>query len=292
MRAHDDPGRHRVVEAFGATDAALVGRGSEAHVYALDGDRVLRVLDVGGHAHELRRRQELIARLVQARPSFALPEIYAVGEIDGRAYSVERRLPGRSLLDELASTDPAARAALIEAHLTAAAALGDLALDHADGYGDLLADSPIVAPAWHDYLEQRAACNLSRSTPEFWSVDAAALADDLPAARSPAFVHLDAFAGNMLTDGRRITAVIDIGITCVAGDRRLDPVASAIYLASPDITPTAVARDIGVARSWLRSAGLDDLVEPARRWLAALWSFAVDDPATLRWCRDILLDGI
>jgi len=42
--------------------------------------------------------------------------------------------------------------------------------------------------------------------------------------------------------------------------------------------------------SWLRSAGLDQWFEPARRWLAAFWSFAVDDPFVLRWCRSVLLE--
>jgi hypothetical protein len=93
----------------------------------------------------------------------------------------------------------------------------------------------------------------------------------------------------MLTDGRRITAVIDIGSTSVAGDRRLDPLSVAVYLASPEITPVAGSDDVDVARSWLRCAGLDDWFEPARRWLAGYWSFAIDDPVVLRWCRSVLL---
>jgi hypothetical protein len=38
----------------------------------------------------------------------------------------------------------------------------------------------------------------------------------------------------------------------------------------------------------LRSAGLDEWYEPARRWLAAFWSFAVDDPAVHEWCEMVL----
>jgi aminoglycoside phosphotransferase (APT) family kinase protein len=103
-------------------------------------------------------------------------------------------------------------------------------------------------------------------------------------------VHLDAFAGNLLTDGRRITAVIDIGSTSVAGDRRLDPLSAVVYLVAPEITPGFGAGDVDVARSWLRAAGLQDWFDPARRWLAAFWSAAVDDPNVLGWCRGVLLE--
>jgi hypothetical protein len=93
----------------------------------------------------------------------------------------------------------------------------------------------------------------------------------------------------MLTDVTNITAVLDIGPTSVVGDRRLDPVAAVVYLASPEITPVATPADLDVAMSWLRSAGLHDWFEPAQRWLAAFWSFAVDDPRVLAWCRRVLL---
>ncbi len=139
------------------------------------------------------------------------------------------------------------------------------------------------------YLERRAATNLARSIRELRSIDPIAVADGLPNTTAPAFVHLDAFAGNMLTDGARITAVLDVGSTSIAGDRRLDPLAAAVYLASPQITPTATAADLDVAVSWLRAADLLDWFEPARRWLAAYWSAAIDHPQLLEWCRDVLL---
>lgn len=93
----------------------------------------------------------------------------------------------------------------------------------------------------------------------------------------PSFVHLHAFAGNILTDGVRVTAVIDFGASCLAGDRRLDPIASAVYLSDRHVTPTATARDVDAALAWLRMNGLAEWLEPGRRWLAAYWSFEADD---------------
>ena len=88
-------------------------------------------------------------------------------------------------------------------------------------------------------MTDRAATNLAGSLPEFRSIDAQALADALPEPDASSFVHLDAYVGNVLTDGLRITAVIDIGVSSVAGDRRLDPLAAVVDLLSPQITPMA-----------------------------------------------------
>jgi hypothetical protein len=93
----------------------------------------------------------------------------------------------------------------------------------------------------------------------------------------------------MLTDGTRITAVLDIGPSSIAGDRRLDPLAAAVYLTSREITPTSRASDVDVIMSWLRARALDQWFEPMRRWLAAYWSFALDDLAVTTWVRSVLL---
>jgi aminoglycoside phosphotransferase (APT) family kinase protein len=131
--------------------------------------------------------------------------------------------------------------------------------------------------------------SLARSVPELTKVDATSIADQLPEPELRAFVHLDAWIGNMLTDGQTITAVIDIGPTSIAGDRRFDPVSAVVYLASPEISGPMSTGDVDVAMSWLRTAGLEDWFEPARRWLGAYWSFAMDDPAVIAWCRRVLL---
>ena len=284
-----DPGLVAVALRFGVAPNALLGHGGEAWVYALDDDRVLRILRDGGRKADVLRRRALVEELALARPVYRLPEVLDVGEVEGRTYAIERRLPGRSMLEELGRIEGAARERLIEAYLDTSASLGDLHLPAHDGFGDLIADDLIVAPTWRGYLEQRAAANLTRSTPELRQIDPVGIADGLPDAATPSFVHLDAFAGNFLTDGVRITAVIDIGASSLAGDRRLDPIASAVYLSDRHVTPTATAHDMDVALAWLRTNGLAEWLEPGRRWLAAYWSFEADDPKAIAWCRDVLL---
>jgi aminoglycoside phosphotransferase (APT) family kinase protein len=284
----NDSGLVDVLVHFGLRPDDVVGNGGEAWVYALDQTRVLRVLHTGGTIDHVHRRQHLVDELKRSRPPFDVPEVLDVGELEGRVFVVERRLPGRSLLVEMSVADGSRRTQLIEAHLEAAAALGDLHLEPRGYYGDLISDDPITALTWRTYLKAKAAASLSRSIAEFASIDPSPLAEALPEAAEPAYVHLDAFTGNMLTDGERITAVLDFGATSVIGDRRLDPIAAAVYLAAPDITPTATRADSDAAQGWLRNVGLDEWFEPARRWLAAFWTFAIDDPRVLRWCHTVL----
>jgi aminoglycoside phosphotransferase (APT) family kinase protein len=285
----NDSGLVSVALRFGVSPNALLGHGDEAWVYALDDDRVLRILRGGGTKADVLRRMALVQELALAQPAYQLPEVLDVGEIAGRTYAIERRLSGRSLLAELDHIEGVARERLIEAYLDTSASLGDLQLPAHTGFGELIADDSIVAPTWRAYLEERAARNLARSTPELRQVDPAGIAGGMPDASTPSFVHLDAFAGNFLTDGVRITAVIDFGVSSLAGDRRLDPIASAVYLSDPHLTPTATGHDVDVALAWLRTKGLAEWLEPGRRWLAAYWSFEADDPKAIAWCSDVLL---
>lgn len=89
----------------------------------------------------------------------------------------------------------------------------------------------------------------------------------------------------MLFTGTTVSAVLDLGASVAVGDRRFDPVVSAIYLTEPSHTPNATAADGDVAVDWLRQHGLADLFEPVRRWLAAYWAF---DPALTGWCHRVL----
>ena len=287
-----DPGLRAVLEAFGVAERDLLGGGGEARVYALDPGRVLRVLHEQG-PDDIRPRSELVGELRASGPvPFDLPEIQEVGAVGDRTWVIERRLPGTSVADLLARLDGSARRALVVAHLQAAARLGDLALRPRPWLGDLIAPDPVRAPTWRAYAERKVAASLSRA-PGFEYLDPEALAAALPHldpdGDRPSFVHLDAFAGNMLADGDRITAVLDIGYTSVLGDRRLDPVTAAVYLCSDEITPAATGDDRAVAHRWLSGQGLDRWYEPVRRWIAGYWAHAVDDANLHRWCRRVLL---
>ena len=100
---------------------------------------------------------------------------------------------------------------------------------------------------------------------------------------------MDAFPGNMLADGEAVTAVLDFGVVALMGDRRLDPLTAAAYLAD-DIARVTTDSDRAVAHEWLVARGLADLFLPVQRWCATFWSFARDDARLHQWCRSVLLD--
>jgi aminoglycoside phosphotransferase (APT) family kinase protein len=276
-----------VLRPFNVGPDALLGRGGEASIYALDADRVLRVLHPGGDVQQLRRNQALLTHLTVPGTTFQLPQILEVGEVEGRVYAIERRLPGRPLAELLPTVHGPQRVRLVEAYLEAANRLGDLRPEGWTYFGELAAERPVRAATWKQFLLLKARQSLAIAGPPLDRVDPSALAGDLPEPDRSLFVHLDAFPENMLTDGVRITAVLDVGHTCLAGDRQLDPLAAAVYL-EPPTSAFATVRDHEIARSWLRSAGLLHLLEPVRRWLAAYWAFAVDEVALQDWCRTVL----
>jgi hypothetical protein len=45
----------------------------------------------------------------------------------------------------------------------------------------------------------------------------------------------------MMADGESISAVVDVGDSSVAGDRRLDPLAAVVYLTKPAVPTRRLA---------------------------------------------------
>ncbi len=280
--------------ALGDPDAPLLGQGGEARVFAIADDRVARIPHVDvPDALEARRRVLDALGAVVPGTDVVLPEVLEHRRVHDRVVAIERRLPGRPGRDAL--VDAHDRDRLVRHHLDVAVALADLPVPGgaAGGFGPLL-DPAARRRSFADW--SRAALDRSIAaggprTPA--SADAARATDELLAALpgstsgAPRFVHLDHFLGNVLADGDRVTAVLDVGPTAVSGIAHLDALATIAYL-DPEVTPEATSGDRAVARAWAAELGLGDAVEPARRWLATMWCAALDDPALDAWCRRIL----
>lgn len=288
MELRDDSGAHTVMERFGVDASALLGSGGEAWVLALGPERVLRIAKAGVRRGQVSGRTQLLAEIAKTshRVPFAIPEVLEQLTAGGRPATVETRLPGRVLSEALGESRDEARTRLVHAYLDASSAIGDLEVERA-WYGELARPGGLRAQSHCEYLEAAVARSLAIAGSDFASLDAGQLARALPECETPSLVHLDAFAGNMLTQDGRVSAVLDFGVLAIRGDRRLDPLCSAAYLA-PEITPCATARDWAAAQTWLAEHELQDLFEPTHRWLAAFWSGAVDDPRLQAWSRRVL----
>lgn len=280
-----------ILETLGLSPRRPLGEGGEAVVYAMDDDRVARIYHPGHPPATVHARTRLLAELEpQAlRVPFAIPRVLETRDLNGRLVTLEPRLEGRPVEVVLGELRGAAREALVRAYLEAAHAIGALDVER-PGCGDLCRDDPLHAPSPRDYHRLRAVRNLRAAGPEFSHVDARALAEALPSSEQPALVHLDAFPGNMLTDGRRVTAVLDFGTVSIRGEPRIDPLLAAVYLQRP-MSRTATARDRQVAQDWLAEHGLAEPFRAAERWCAVFWLPASDDAALHRWCRSLLRDG-
>lgn len=291
MSIDDDAPLLRVLSHFGVSADALLGIGGEACVFSLSARRVLRVHHPGTRRQTIDARTELLAELQVSAGAvpFSIPEVLDTAEVHGRWVTIEPRLPGRPLSLVLAEARGSSREELVTAYLRCSTQLRHLRVER-PWYGDLCAAEPIRASTYATYLERRARTSLLAAGDALATISASELAAALPEPFEPSFVHLDLFPGNVLVEGNAVSAVIDFGGVPIVGDARLDPLAAASYL-TPFITPRATAADREIAAAWLQAQGLEALVEPARRWLAARWSFARDDRQLHRWCQTVLLNA-
>ncbi|MEO8184139.1 MAG: aminoglycoside phosphotransferase family protein [Deltaproteobacteria bacterium] len=281
MRFPEDPAAVAVLEAYHVPPSALLGSGGEASVYALDGERVLRVHRPGPTEATLARRASLLAELAANDPAlpFAIPEVLEQAQVHERWVTIERRLPGRPFPELLTELEGAGRDSLVLSYLEAGRRLARIPLQRAF-YGDLLADDAIQTASFRQYLEQRAQRSLALSGEPLAQIDAGPLASALPEATEPAFVYLDFHPANVLVGDGRVTAVVDFGGAAIVGEQRFGAVVPATALPP---------RDEPLARAWLHRQGWSELYAPTRDWMAAFWSFARDDEPLFAWCRSVLL---
>ena len=282
-----------VLAAFGIDESALIGRGGEARVFALDDERVVRLPHPGVSDEALDGRRAFLDGLAPSVVSFDLPRVLEHRVVAGRTVVIERRLSGEPAHAVL-NRRGADRSTLIRSCLDAAAAIAAVPDPGAGtGFGERLRSAAGPTTSFGGWAHARVTRSLASAGPTFGGIDATALTDGLLAALAdpepsrPVLVHLDTCLSNMLAIGSEVTAVLDFGPTVIGGPPDLDPLAAIAYLA-PEITPGATADDRAVAMTWAAELGLAHAVEPAERWLAAYWAWADDDERLHAWCRRIL----
>jgi aminoglycoside phosphotransferase (APT) family kinase protein len=276
--AHKD--LHGVLEKFGIGDERLLGAGGESRVYALSDDLVLRVYR--GHAgRTIPERKALLAALPRDAVPFALPDIVGEGAVAGAAYTIERRLPGRSLDAALERLRSDTRADAWRNYLDAAEAIARLAIE-GDWFGETTGwgGTPLRAHTWVGFLlagidrslrEMRDV--LSRDVPHF---DAALdrIRRRVIALGEPAkcvLVHGDFYPQNVMVDEAGcVTGVIDFGGNTLLGDQRMDLASAAMFVAIDEV-PHADGHDAAFVMDEAcrrYGAGFADIVEAYRGYYA------------------------
>jgi putative membrane protein len=233
--AEDDQILHR----FGVAGVSPLGSGGESIVYPLGSDQVLRVYK-GDHDSATRLIQQLrpaYQTFGQYDLGFRTPLIIESGELHGRVYTVDQRIPGRSLAAWLpTATQDQRRSALLQ-YVQVASVIKQLPLPAA-GFGRLFGADPRRFESLSDLLEDQLRTAV-RQTREQIDRDLPADAVEQVITEvtqrqcEPRLVHGDYFPGNVFVDvvdgAPFITGVGDFSPHTLAADPLMD-IAGAISL--------------------------------------------------------------
>jgi hypothetical protein len=150
-----------VLRSFGVTLSDQIGVGDEARVYSLGPERVLRVYRTPASLNQLRQKLRFYEAIASSRASFQTPHMLEVGELGEAAYSVERRLPGRSLAGVLPALAGRARQRAFASYVETAGAFQSLSYPQ-NFIGEVLSDEPMHRPSWPEFLVARAQAELDK----------------------------------------------------------------------------------------------------------------------------------
>lgn len=270
-----------------------IGEGGEAEVFALDADRVLRRWRKDHPSIDARIAftQEVAAGA--AHLDFAVPEILDVHVDDeGRPCFVERRLPGRSMIEALGELSGLRRTSLLASYLETAHSLRRIDFER-PWIGEIIADQPLRTSTWTGFLtealDRQVAAADQSAYPELPDLGRTAqeIRDDIATVGEPppSLLHFDYFPGNVMCDDTCITAVIDWSVLSIVGDPDLDLALAVAYFG---VTPTATPSDVEFALGWLQDRDLAGRAAFYERWGAAWWLPGSYDEKIRSWVVSVL----
>jgi Ser/Thr protein kinase RdoA (MazF antagonist) len=229
----------------------------------------------------LARKQAFLATL-DGRLPFAVSQIEALAPDGG--WTVERRIPGTSLLVLLRRLAGPDRTAALTHYAEAVDALAAVSFPGRP-YGQMLAAAPTTAPTWRAYLRRGLdgfiAANGSAiarhcGDPARLRAQALELLGDVPDVPPKVLVHGDYFPGNvMIGDDLAVTGLVDFSVWTIVGDAGYDAVSALVFL---EMVAEATPADIALVRR-IVLARHGDAIVAAGRFYRAYFAFAMADPA-------------
>jgi aminoglycoside phosphotransferase (APT) family kinase protein len=265
-------------------------------VYALDDARILRLTRSSLDHYEDRAR---LHDEIRSGLPFFVPRLLDGGLIGEVTYTVEDRIPGRSVDHVLADIARSRREQALIAFADAALEISQATFSR-PWFGEVLHSPPIRAQTWGGYLVERARTNLelarAKVSPHLPDpdailerfIEAATLVGDV----EPALVHGDYFPGNvMMTDDLTVSGVIDWSFLTQCGDRRMDLAAAVLFLEVE--RPWCTEADARSVERHLTSRTPDLATAlPLYRVFYAIDLIAYPiGPAHERYCLDVLLSA-
>ena len=281
----------RLLHDFGLSDHEPLGSGQEAEIYGLDGGRVLRVYRRATDVTHLERMAGFYGALERGAATFATPSVLDWGVRNGVSFSVERRIGGVSLASPLGRLEGELRRRAMRSYVEAAAAIAGLGHPQRV-FGEILADPPVRAGTWAEFLLARAGAELEQhrglldgrvARPDR-ALEALGAMVEAQGPVEPRLVHGDFYPENVLIgESGEVTGVIDFGGLTLIGDAQLDLACAVFFLTGMEsVTPgdRALVRD--------HALGLG-LREPSLALYRLYYAFRFlgaprENDGLLRWC--------
>jgi hygromycin-B 4-O-kinase len=206
------------------------GEFSRAFAAAVDGREYVVRISAVEHSGEAFAKDDYAWRHF-ASPALPIPRVLAIGRCEAGHFAISERAPGR----RLAELSTGERRAVLPAALDTLDAIGRVDVSGSRGYGGWGADGNGQSTTWRafllDVIEDRSegfykdwhalfrTTFLERPLYERVYRRMLELADACPEER--ALIHQDYHLDNVMSDGQRVTGVLDWGNACY-GDRLFD----------------------------------------------------------------------
>jgi len=281
----------RLLQDFRLVGRQPLGSGQEADIFDLGDERVLRVYRRATEAAHLERMARFYGALKRGAVAFATPAVLDWGVRDGVAFSVERRIEGASLASLLGRSKGEVRRRALRSYVEAAAAIEALGHPQPD-YGEVLADPPVRAGTWAEFVMARAGTELelhrglieARVARPDRALEALGLMVEAQGDAAPRLIHGDFYPENVLVgDSGEVTGVIDFGGLTLIGDAQLDLACAVIFLTGMD---SVTADDRALVRDHALRLGLREQSLTLYRLYYAFRFLGAprENDGLLRWC--------
>ncbi len=283
-----------ILHHFGIPSTALLGKGSESQVYALDQARVLRIYPAGASLAALQARQSFYTQLAARHPPFVIPTVLSHGVIDEHPYTIEQRMHGHDFARVLPQLTGRDRARALTSYLGLATQIGTIEFPDAP-FGEIIVPGTLQRDTWPDFLWDRAQQTLQRSRRD--------VEHDVPqldrllrefhtrllsmaTLQTKSLVHGDYFPGNVFIDDTlTIYGVGDFGYSTVVGDPRMDVAGAIVFL---EVVEGYQRADTQLLLRSVQEGSEPvsaDIIELYRLYYSLYFSHCKhDDPTTYAWC--------